>query len=67
MKKKKLILSSMILALTLAFVSMGATNAYADQGDPQGVVEKKSPPPPPPPPPPSPIDAIVAFILSLLS
>lgn len=63
MQKKKLFLSSLILALTLAFVSGGSMNVYADQSIPQGVIEKKSPPPPPPP---SPIDALVAFICALL-
>src|SRR5262249_32739708 len=41
MKKKKLILSSLFLALALAFVSVSATTTYADTGDPQGGTEKK--------------------------
>ncbi len=63
MKKKKLILSSLFLALTLAFVSVGSVNVYADTGDPQGGTEKKAPPPPPPP---TPIEAILAILGSLI-
>ncbi len=63
MKKKKLILSSLFLTLTLAFVSVGSVNVYADTGDPQGGTEKKAPPPPPPP---TPIEAILAILGSLI-
>lgn len=63
MKKKKLILSSLFLALTLAFVSAGSVNVYADAGDPQGGAEKKAPPPPPPP---TPIEVIIAILSSII-
>ncbi|HMX25082.1 MAG TPA: hypothetical protein PLD20_12565 [Blastocatellia bacterium] len=47
MKKSKLILSTLMLALMLAFIGGHATTVYAD--DPgQGGAEKKAPPPPPP-------------------
>ena len=62
MKKKKLIFSTLFLALALAFVSVGSTTAYADTGDPQGGTEKKGPPPPPP----STIEAILAILSSIL-
>jgi hypothetical protein len=53
MKKSKLTFSAFVLALMLVFTSIATTNTYADDGDPQGVIEtKKAPPPPPPPPPP---------------
>lgn len=41
MKKKKLILSSLFLALTLAFVSAGSVNVYADAGDPQEALKRR--------------------------
>lgn len=62
MKKKKLIFSTLFLALALAFVSVGSTTTYADTGDPQGGTEKKGPPPPPP----STIEAILAILSSIL-
>jgi hypothetical protein len=62
MKKKKLILSSLFLALTLAFASVGSVNVYADTGDPQGGTEKKAPPPPPP----TTLDVILAILSSLI-
>ena len=61
MKKKKLIFSSLFLALALAFVSVGSITTYAD--DPQGGTEKKGAPPPPPP---STIEAILAILSSIL-
>lgn len=61
MKKNKLIFSAVVLALTLALMSVASTNTYADDGDPQGVVETKKAPPPPPPPPPSPSDTFAAI------
>lgn len=60
MKKSKLLFSAFVLGLTLAFTSIATTNTYADDGDPQGVVETKKPPPPPPPPP-SPTDTFAAI------
>ncbi|MGE0129321.1 MAG: hypothetical protein AB7U82_14690 [Blastocatellales bacterium] len=63
MKKKKLIFSSLFLALALAFVSVGSTTTYADTGDPQGGTEKKAPPPPPPP---TPIEVILAILSSII-
>lgn len=63
MKKKKLIFSTVFLALALAFVSVGSTTAYADTGDPQGGTEKKGAPPPPPP---STLQAILAILSSIL-
>lgn len=62
MKKKKLIFSTLFLALALAFVSVSSTTTYADTGDPQGGTEKKGPPPPPP----STIEAILAILSSIL-
>jgi hypothetical protein len=45
MKKKfKLVLSAVMLALALTFVSTGSITAYASADDPQGTVEKKSAP-----------------------
>lgn len=60
MKKSKLIFSAFVLALTLVCTSVATTNVYADDGDPQGVVETKKAPPPPPPPP-SPTDTFAAI------
>jgi hypothetical protein len=62
MKKKKLIFSSLFLALALAFVSVGSTTIYADTGDPQGGTEKKGGPPPPPP---STMETILAILSSI--
>lgn len=59
MKRKKLILSSLFFALTLAFVSVSSVNVYASD-DPQGGTEKKGPPPPP-----STIEAIIAILSSV--
>jgi hypothetical protein len=63
MQKKKLIFSTLFLALALVFVSIGSTTTYADTGDPQGGTEKKGAPPPPPP---STIEAILAILSSIL-
>ena len=50
MKKFKLILSAITLALALTFVSAGSVTAYAnDADDPQGTVEKKPAPSAPSP------------------
>lgn len=61
MKKKKLFLSSLLLALTLAFASVGTVNVYAED-DPQGGTEKKAPPSPTLPT----IEAILAILGSIL-
>jgi hypothetical protein len=61
MKKFKLILSSILLALTLVFASAAYTPVYADT-DPQGTTEKR-PAPPAPAPSPS-IGTIIAAILT---
>jgi hypothetical protein len=63
MKKFKLILSSILLALTLVFASAAYTPVYADS-DPQGTTEKR-PAPPAPAPAPSAGDIIAALLAVL--
>lgn len=62
MQKKKLIFSSLFLALTLAFVSVGSASVYANGDDPQGGTEKKGAPPPPP----SLMEAIIAALAGII-
>lgn len=63
MKKLKVVVTTLCLVATLAFVV--PTTAYADQGGPQGN-KNSAPQPPPPPPPPQKIDW-VAILWALVS
>jgi hypothetical protein len=69
MKKSKLLLSSLCLAIVLTLTVSPATKVFADGGDsPQGGSNATKPAAPPPPPPSTATIAdLIAWIISILS
>lgn len=64
MKKFKLMISTLCLAIVLTFAGGAFTNVYAEDGGPQGE-SRSTQTTPQPPPPPSSIFAVIAALLGL--